>query len=72
MLILILPYETRRCIYEKIGVNAICMCVTEDGIWFVQGMCPILYFYDIKINEITKAEAMQLVNHMGKVFFTNL
>lgn len=54
---------------KKIGVNAICMCVTEDGIWFVQGMCPILYFYDIKINEITKAEAMQIGESYGEAFF---
>lgn len=57
---------------KKIGVNAICMCVTEDGIWFVQGMCPILYFYDIKINEITKAEAMQIGESYGEGFFSQI
>jgi hypothetical protein len=28
---------------KKIGINAICMCVTDDGIWFVQGMWGRIY-----------------------------
>ena len=57
---------------KKIGINAICMCVTDDGIWFVQGMCPILYFYDIKINEITKAEAIQIGESYGEGLFSQI
>ena len=57
---------------KKIGINAICMCVTDDGIWFVQGLCPILYFYDIKINEITKAEAIQIGESYGEGLFSQI
>lgn len=39
-------------------INAGCTSISEDGIWFVHYVLPILMFYDFKLNYVSKAKLL--------------
>ena len=56
----------------SIGLNACCMYATEEGVWFVQGMMPILYFYSYKENQVTVAKAISIGKNYGTAYFSSI
>lgn len=56
----------------SIGLNACCMYSTKEGVWFVQGMMPILYFYSYKDNQVTVARAISIGKNYGTAFFSSI
>lgn len=57
---------------EDVYLNACCMCTVEDGIWFVQGLCPSLYFYDFQEKKITMAHAIMIGETYGTAYFSDM
>lgn len=56
----------------SIGLNACCMYATEEGVWFVQGMMPILYFYSYKDNQVTVARTIGIGESYGTAYFSSI
>ena len=57
---------------EYMYLNACCMYVTEDGVWFVQGMCPILYYYSFGERKITIAQPLYVEETYGTAYFSKI
>lgn len=46
------------------------MCTVEGGIWFVQALCPILYYYSIKKKKIIAKQVLHIGEIYGTAFFS--
>lgn len=57
---------------ENFYLNACCMYVAHDGVWFVQGMCPILYFYSFSEKGITLSQPLLIEQIYGTAFFSEI
>lgn len=57
---------------KHLSLNACCMCMTEEGVWFVQGMCPILYYYNFGAERITIAEPLNIGETYGTAYFREI
>lgn len=55
---------------EKMRVNACCMLAVENGVWFVQGMVPILYFFSYKEGRIVLAKCINIGKVYGTAYFS--
>lgn len=58
--------------FDYLYLNACCICVTERGVWFVQGMTPILYFYSFGEKKITVEKVLLIDNVYGMAFFSDI
>lgn len=53
-------------------LNACCMACDENGVWFVEGMCPILYLYDNREKRVTYSKVLQIDKGYGTAYFSEL
>lgn len=55
-----------------VGLNACCALYTEDGLWFVQGLSPILNYYDWKRKKVIKSVAIKDGNLQGTAYYSDM
>lgn len=57
---------------KNVNLNACCMYVAENGVWFVQGMSPVLCFYSFEDEKITIMQALNIEEIYGTAYFSKV
>lgn len=55
-----------------VNLNACCMYVAENGVWFVQGMSPVLCFYSFENEKITIMQTLNIGEIYGTAYFSKV